>query len=105
MPIQESYRQEALSKLKDLCQSLSPKVKGLLDEVDEEDLEFFYLFIHLQHLKYARPSPVACPYTAHSPFPYRRYGLPKAQAPLTPPLKAYTLPYSCLLYTSDAADE
>ena len=40
MPIQESYRQEALSKLKDLCQSLSPKVKGLLEEVDEEDLEF-----------------------------------------------------------------
>ncbi|MFN3975903.1 MAG: hypothetical protein ACK4LT_02455 [Aquificaceae bacterium] len=40
MPIQESYRQEALSKLKDLCQSLGPKVKELLEEIDREDLEF-----------------------------------------------------------------
>ena len=40
MPIQESYRQEALSKLKDLCQSLSPKETGLLEETDTDDLVF-----------------------------------------------------------------
>ncbi|MFN7065217.1 MAG: hypothetical protein ACK4OF_03620 [Aquificaceae bacterium] len=40
MPIQEAYRQEALSKLENLCQALKPKIKDLLKEVDEEDLEF-----------------------------------------------------------------
>ncbi|MFN3947185.1 MAG: hypothetical protein ACK4LA_03765 [Aquificaceae bacterium] len=40
MPIQEAYREEALLKLKNLCQALNEKVEELLKEVDEEDLEF-----------------------------------------------------------------
>ncbi len=40
MPIQEAYREEALLKLKDLCQAIGPKIEKLMEEVDEEDLEF-----------------------------------------------------------------
>ncbi len=40
MPIQEAYREEALSKLENLCQAIIPKVEELLEEIDQEDLEF-----------------------------------------------------------------
>lgn len=40
MPIQESYRQEALSKLESLCQAIRPKVEELLKDIDPEDLDF-----------------------------------------------------------------
>jgi hypothetical protein len=40
MPIQESYRQEALQKVYQLGRALGEKLRELLQEVDEEDLEF-----------------------------------------------------------------
>ncbi len=40
MPIQENYREEALSKLGTLCSTLEGSIHSLLEEADPEDLEF-----------------------------------------------------------------
>ncbi|MCX8060569.1 MAG: hypothetical protein N3C13_05165 [Aquificaceae bacterium] len=40
MPVQEAYREMALSKLRELGEAIRPKVRELLEKVDPEDLEF-----------------------------------------------------------------
>lgn len=39
MPIQESYREEAFSKLKRLCSLIEPHVEAFIQDSDPEDLE------------------------------------------------------------------
>ncbi len=40
MPIQEEYREKALSKLEGFCHVLKDRIKAMLSETDPEDLEF-----------------------------------------------------------------
>ncbi|MCS6998063.1 MAG: hypothetical protein N2648_04145 [Aquificaceae bacterium] len=40
MPIEETYRATALSKVREFGELLKPRVEELLEDTDEEDLEF-----------------------------------------------------------------